>query len=1279
MRYTFRHKRNKIRKTKKKGGWIPDDDVRIGWTDSRKSSSFEFYYGFRGDNNGELKEMIRSYADNVIDSIKKYEDSLATLATLETLIQISPPELVKAKAAEAKTQAKTAAADAVIKMILYKRASLTLFFIEDMAVASETLPAFSSSSKMTRTFDQLKVSENEEVANKVYTLFNEQLTVKRPPPSDNKAMLHFFKTMLDMNLDFSKTQVLEVAERKGYFGRKSYDVFYTNLFITVYNNKNIERTQLNHDIDTFYSRIGIVSGETGLRPLDYDDKDKFSSQIYRSFKFMGQRLFDLGIGTDPGVNRLFFKNEEYKDFVDPAWLSTTKYEPPNEEKWREWYGGKSDIPQESTSTEGQGDDKEHWFRKGKPLTIGTFVRVVNSSSLVSATTRPIFEGRIKKVIDKDLFKPQSSESSSSNNESNVKPSVKCLKQIKVYDGESRGVGLYSENYGYISAKKSARTVCETFYKLEYPNKFDGKWVEYKYPVPESAIRIIYKPSFFEFNDEVNVPFANPYFFEFLHMFKYTMSKAFSKFRFYRVYRILDGLKDQMANTYFQDPPSPPSPPSSDGESLSKDTIFKDTIFYKNTYLYALRRTFTDVAEAAIHEENTGLGNALYKQGFGLRPLLLFLKGIFEYAVLKPLATVAEGAQRAGFEVTSGIAKQIDAERVENKGNFSEQSKFDLERDNEGFTYIEEGLSKETGKVSSEGEENLGLIPGNQDTPRVGGGKKKYKTNRRILKPKRKTKGRISKKSVGGGLSSLYFNRVYRILNMHIDTSNLYLASKYYDDNSSSQKTNAEQEQYQADIQLIESVPQYLIKEQLNFLLLAYTFFAYSHEPNNRYCETIVELTYKKYKTVSLFGLSVGTPNIIQVFMVTIFNSLVEQYSESELPSESKLPTKTLYSMVCIDLIKSITNYLDDGSNIVNTQYTSLLTGKSTRLPTNYGYLKELFTLSADMMFHEFTDRLFKDPSKTSIIKKPNSDNITKYYDLKGIMEKSFPFDKTKKAAADAADTTAVTIEKYKVDTVNFLRRFVFSLTFTPHFACSQLMGFAIGGLLNAPSHTLNVGGQAVNFAGVQLADLIKDSIIHTAGSNIGQLLDPVKYVGNVAGGIGQGISSLLNTPNCYYAMAMMFYVMFFRIRPLQPHEGGYLGDYDYQEKSTILDTGIMYTHRDKTANAKRYVKSVVQDVRTNPFKMKVVNPKEKEEEEDFNKEEGEEEEGDFNKKEGDFNKYRIRTKALTHEKAQLYGRDSDTISTGSERLSNDSTNSERLSNDSTTGYQQLSTIQEGII
>ena len=174
-------------------------------------------------------------------------------------------------------------------------------------------------------------------------------------------------------------------------------------------------------------------------------------------------------------------------------------------------------------------------------------------------------------------------------------------------------------------------------------------------------------------------------------------------------------------------------------------------------------------------------------------------------------------------------------------------------------------------------------------------------------------------------------------------------------------------------------------------------------------------------------------------------------------------------------------------------------------------------------------------------------------------------------------------------------------------------------------------------------------------------MNPVKYVGNVAGGIGQGISSLLNTPNCYYAMSMMFYVMFFRIRPLQPHEGGYLGDYDYQEKSTILDTGIIYTHRN-TMNAKRYVKSVVQDARTNPFNMKVV----------------------FNKK-GDFDKYRIRTKVLTDEEenkltaqeiddlrllsAQSYGRDSDTISTGSERLSNDST----------TGYQQLSTIDDSMI
>jgi hypothetical protein len=76
--------------------------------------------------------------------------------------------------------------------------------------------------------------------------------------------------------------------------------------------KSGNKTKDERKINDFYIRSSRSLRETGLRPQDYDDEHAFSKQFYRSAKFFVQRFGDLGIATSPQVNRLLFKNQEYK-------------------------------------------------------------------------------------------------------------------------------------------------------------------------------------------------------------------------------------------------------------------------------------------------------------------------------------------------------------------------------------------------------------------------------------------------------------------------------------------------------------------------------------------------------------------------------------------------------------------------------------------------------------------------------------------------------------------------------------------------------------------------------------------------------------------------------------------------------------------------------------------------------------------------------------------------------------------------------------------------------
>jgi len=620
--------------------------------------------------------------------------------------------------------------------------------------------------------------------------------------------------------------------------------------------------------------------------------ESVATSIGRGAKFAVQRFGDLGVGTSPQVNRLLFKNQDYKQFVDKQYLIDNNYVTDN--TYNEF------VSIEDCAQQDKLKEKQALEDKGAPLADLT-LKIVSSLALPKA--------------------------------------------IQTQVG---GAG-----------------------------EIDS--------------------SFFRFNDEVNVPFTNPLLFNFLHMFKYTLTKSYSKFRFWRTYRILDGLMDILTNTYY----------------LDDNTAPAGQVLYKNTYLYALRRKFTNEVNAM----------------FGI----LSQKGDEDLQVKKICAneSIKSFIQQAKSLVskTEGKNLQLDAMNEENSGDIGDEE--------------------------------------SADVPSKGG----YTKRRRHFDNK-------TRKIKGGFV--LYTSRLYRILNMHLDTSNIY----NYGTNPSGSFTASVLGTYNklANTATKEQVPVYVVKEQIRFLLLA---LAYLTNKTNETFNNIIGCKSYEQLTMFISGLDYGTQE---------FNTL------KTITEESLFETKynTFISSDQVNIHSKIFNLLEITHGKVNTGSTDIT------------YVKKIFTHAANLMFYKHTENLFQDPT---VIYPNLKDKLNKYYESKGLKAQSngvfFTF-ATKKQ------------EPYKNDVLEFLDKFVFCLVMTPHFTCSQITGFVLSSVLNTATGSTEIISKMVNASLAHHNGVISNFLkIPLMGLNIGT----------------QVLQSMINTPNCYMSMALMMYILCFSIKPLMPQEG----------------------------------------------------------------------------------------------------------------------------------------------
>jgi hypothetical protein len=692
----------------------------------------------------------------------------------------------------------------------------------------------------------------------------------------------------------------------------------------------------------------LNAGEKITFPLDYDKRNTIFKLMGKGAKFFIQRFFDIGVGTSPQVNRLFFKNQDFKEFIKYDFLQKNEYFTTEEAYLR--------FIESDPKNTGNQQDKTSKFKAGD------FVKVsLNSKSIVNATRKLLsnakntFNSEIKhknvlgnlttlegRVIGEPLEKLKSGE---------------CYKTIKRYLRRSDCEKYYWIEYKIKNSDGSPQK------RMASPPQFNKFRITpgyniYQYPVPESHLSMVYSPSNFKLNDELNAPFENDYFFDFLHMFKYTMTKGYSKFRFSRVFRMVDILCDELYNTYYTN--VDPSVLDGTNKEFVKGSIFDKTtkeefIAYKYTYMYALRRTFT---------------NDIIKF-YGL----LNEKGN-DY--LKKLQKINE--EKIDPEKDEAIIQTMQSEAKK-----EEESK----------------------QKSNPNEDQHG---GRSDIENL----KKGMTARQLY---------------------LYTSRVYRILNMHIDTSNIW------DEKD-------------------ENVPRYLENEQRRFLLLAILFFTQEE------------------------------PSIGEFMSYSYFQS---QVKIKKLDSTYK--SETNYELILI-LQKEMNSVLGIGDN--------------------FNKLNLLFESCANSMMKKYTQNLFLNPNLPS-----------EYYRRRGITG-------------------------YKEDTIAFINKFTFCLIMTPHFACSQMISVIAGIELSGPAQLTNLLTASIASSLSQLnPDGILFESLHKAATATLLGMDVATNT----------IISLINTPNCYMSLALMFFVLFLSIKPLQPHEGKdtMLGrkDYTFMKRSNRLN-GKMY-------------------------------------------------------------------------------------------------------------------------
>ena len=857
------------------------------------------------------------------------------------------------------------------------------------------------------------------------------------------------------------------------------------------------------------AKAAVVAATTSkyAMPDDYDKNFSVLKEVttYERVKFLVfQRFTDFGFGTSPQIDRLFFKNEDFSKFCTSDFLIQNKYA--TTQTYLSFIN--------KTNCEAEEANTPTHFRLNNSLTPGTFVQIKTGKGKLT--------GKIKKYNDDvDNAKTQDDAYDAW---VNAETARKVNAPPKKWFGkkEEGTVAIEPPATPPPTAPKCKKTIrsllkipkCENFYTLEYKNA-QGTWSQMN-NVEQSDMKIIFEPSMFAFNDEYNIPFVNPYFFNFLHMFKYTLSKGFSKFRIWRVYRIIDGLVDIMTNTPYVEV-------SEQAENDEKKEIkqyindkwrtitwkikdnLNDYVIWKNTYLYALRRKFTNNVYFQINKMNPfGSETTSDDREDDLRtknPCASFKRYKDYFGAISSLIQLSTQDPPETFVPPVTNKTDDDAEYI---GDFEENNQEEEEEDYRSSSARDpnppSSSSARDPNPPSSSSDPAPNPPSSSSDPApnpptnksrrmtVTGlpSKKRFSITGGQRNKRRPSHRKTQKKRIhGGGIfltenQNLYFTRAFRILTMHINTTNLMEAAD-------------------TSLQKLPRFPAYLVLEQIRYITLAMYYF-YENDRKNK----LKDITDKNYSELDEFVI-----DYLKNGSAIIRNKQKVLEIYENIKKGNKL-TSDFNFINDVTVHKEVLEYLKELNGKLKT-----ISFKVSAIGTNdYGFLKKIFTHASNTMFYEYSERLFRDPRNmypgTNLAQK-----LEEHYRLKGYYSN---FKGVLKGRPHVADV------------LEFMQKFTFCLIMMPNFACSQLFGILIGFLLDSTSRFTAL----VTFA---LANTVMNSPFSSVKT---VLLTPMKMIGFSITGvavIAMAITGLINTPNCYIAMALMFFTLVRSLNPFMPYAG----------------------------------------------------------------------------------------------------------------------------------------------
>jgi hypothetical protein len=721
-------------------------------------------------------------------------------------------------------------------------------------------------------------------------------------------------------------------------------------------------------------------------------------------KFASKRFSDLGIATSPQVNRLLFKNQEFREFASVNYLVEKRFI----------------VPQEYYQFINKPICEEKPNTKTTEATTG-------GDAQTEEEDKPSIQEELQKLETPTQTNPELNDAIQDINDS--------IAQI------------------------------QTDYNMDANDQ--------KYIINKSF-------DYFKLNDKINMPLENPHFFNFLHLFKYTLSKGYSKFRMMRVYRILDGLMDALSNTYYFEGDFPyEEKPKYLDKSVQpvistyniKNNARSDKQYYPHTFLYAYRRNFVNRIKSFM-----GIGDQIGDDAFRVKnPCKEGSDTKNMYRQLKSFISWSTSSNNKTEELTNDLEKKIEEDpnkRIEENIDSSEDNKNDA------------------------------------NTQPIRGGTRKY----RKMQSKRRFK-RNTKKIHGGFV--LYTSRLYRALNMHISTTNLYNYSSGSNDPSVA-KYGLSIFNKLTSVEKAEQIPAYVVKEQIRCLILADIYLT-SVDPNNK-----INNYYRLIKRENTYD---KLTKLIQTHVDTHpeFKEYIDIINKIDLLDTTVVDPKYNTFMI----------YNPDPQKNIHRIVKKLLEkvhNKVRYFSLDMTYIKKTFRHSTNMSFLYYTQNLFNDPRLLQTDQNPNINlrtRLDKYYEIKGLTKeipaKTYP-NEVINAYYERKRQTDNEFKKanpFKKDVIDFLYNFTFCVLMTPHFACSQVSGILVGSALNSYASL------------AEFSSSIVTSVVGDSGT-LSKMVSATFMGTSIA---ASALSSIANTPNCYYSLGLMMYTLLFSLKPFMPQEG----------------------------------------------------------------------------------------------------------------------------------------------